>query len=426
VLAAAVLAVEPAPAASKPVAPAARLRAHRTRYYVIYTDLAGDDVREATARMTAMAEEYHRRTRGFAGRIRRRLPFYLFRREEDYRRAGGLPGSAGMYTGERLMAVAQGGTDEQLWHVVQHEGFHQFVHQVIGGAIPVWVNEGLAEYFGQGIWTGDGFVTGLIPPRRLARLQGFLRGGKVLPLADMLRMTTQEWNEALDPNGVDRGADRPRSPARTDYRMPPRDRSARVQYDQAWSMVHFLVHAEGGRHRKAFAGFLRDVSGGAAWNEAFSRRFGRNLAAFEQRYKAWWLGRRPDATWELYARAVVQTMTSFLARASSRGQNFTDAEAFFRAARSGELKSHPTQWLPPRLLNAMLLHARRYRGWSLDQRGKLPKLILRWPDGTVFTGTFERSRGLARDVKVTLTRPTTLRARAEAAAADGAAARAGK
>ena len=34
--------------------------------------------------------------------------------------------------------------------------------------MPTWLNEGLAEYFGEGIFTGDGFVTGVISPERLA------------------------------------------------------------------------------------------------------------------------------------------------------------------------------------------------------------------------------------------------------------------
>ena len=80
----------PAPAS------AADLKQYETRYYTIYTDLAPDVEREAAARMTRMAEEYHDRTRSFAGVIRHKFPFYLFRNEADYHAAGGMPGSAGV------------------------------------------------------------------------------------------------------------------------------------------------------------------------------------------------------------------------------------------------------------------------------------------------------------------------------------------
>src|SRR5689334_136755 len=62
----------------------ADLPSFETKYYVVYTDVAPDDAREAAARMTVMAEEYARRTRDFSGAIRSKFPFYLVRRQDDY------------------------------------------------------------------------------------------------------------------------------------------------------------------------------------------------------------------------------------------------------------------------------------------------------------------------------------------------------
>ena len=42
------------------------------------------------------------------------------------------------------MRDQDGHVGSRTWHVVQHEGFHQFVFAVIRGEIPTWVNEGLA------------------------------------------------------------------------------------------------------------------------------------------------------------------------------------------------------------------------------------------------------------------------------------------
>src|SRR5690242_10590675 len=82
------------------------LKTYETRYYVIRTDLNEEQAKEAAVRMTRMAEEYVRRTQGFSGKITQRLPFYLFRHEEDYEAAGGPAGTAGVFTGEKLMAWA--------------------------------------------------------------------------------------------------------------------------------------------------------------------------------------------------------------------------------------------------------------------------------------------------------------------------------
>lgn len=376
------------------------LKPHPTKYYVLYTDLAAPAAQEAAARMTAMAEEYRRRTRGFAGTIRKRLPFALYRRREDYYADGGVPGSSGAYHPRlhRLMAVAEHGLDDRLWHVIQHEGFHQFADMVIGGSLPTWVNEGLAEYFGHGLWTGDGFVTGVVPPSRLKRLQGHLRSRRIVPFMEMLLMTADEWRAALAP-GRD---EHDRDPA---GRNPSR---ATVNYDQAWSMVHFLVHGEAGKYRPGFSAMIRDVSRGGNWKHSFQRRLGRNVTAFQKRYTHFWLAQPAHPTWELYCKAVVQTLTSFLARSVSQGQPFESIDAFLREARGGRLRCHPAQHLPATLLNDALVRARRYSRWSLETAaGKLPKLILDTPQGRTFVGTFTCSAGKAADVQVAVSERRT-------------------
>ena len=167
-----------------------QLKCYDTRYYTIYTDIAPEDEKEAAIRMTRMAEEYHERTKSFSGVIRTRFPFYLFKSPTDYYAAGGMPGSAGVFMydqhGGKLMAVAGKKTSQDTWHVVQHEGFHQFAHAVIGGTMPIWLDEGLAEYFGESIFTGDGFVTGVIPPWRLSRLKTEIADKKLMALNDMM------------------------------------------------------------------------------------------------------------------------------------------------------------------------------------------------------------------------------------------------
>ncbi len=356
----------------------AKLRAYPTKYYVIHTDLDVETVREAAARLSAMAEEYHRRTKGFSGTIRKRLPFYLFNRRQDYFAAGGMEGTVGVFKGSSLMAVVpEGGRTSSLWQIVQHEGFHQFAHRVISANLPVWVNEGLAEYFELGIWTGDNYVTGVIPPRRLQRLKGMIQRDQVRAFREMITMTRHEWN------------------ADVQWR----------NYCQAWSMVHFLVHADGGKYQSAFADFINDIADGRPWRFAFAQRFGRDVKAFQKRYEQWWSSLDDNPTAEKYVLAVVQTLTSYLARALSQRQRFRDAEAFFQAARDGRLKFHPQQWLPPRLLSSALKRAKTLGQWSLI-KGRLGlAIVLTRPDGTTFTGTFTLRAKRVEEVEVRISRP---------------------
>lgn len=341
------------------------LKTFETRYYVIHTDLDPDAVRAAAVRMTAMAEEYHRRTRGFSGTIRRKLPFYLFRKARDYYDAGGAPGTGGFFTGRRLLVKAGNQPDKRTWHLVQHEGFHQFAHAVIRGRIPRWVNEGLAEYFAEAVFTGDGFVVGIVPPGRLARLKRQIKGAKLKPFTEIM----QRWDSKI----------------------------GMADYDQAWSMIHFLVHGDKGRYVRALSGFMNDIGRRLRYEQAWLRNFGRDVKGFEARWRSYWLNQRADPTRHLYTKAVVATMTSFFARAVSRQQEFGTFEDFFQAAQAGKLKVHQLDWLPPKLLSDALAKVRRSGEWSIERPPRrLPRLVCRSEDGTKLTGTF-----VVRDGRVT-------------------------
>ena len=372
-LAATARAETPKAAATKDKSPAP-MRRFKTRYYDLYTDLDDEAVREVATRMTAMAEEYARRIQGFGGRINRRLPFYLFSREEDYFKAGGPTNSRGIYLGTKLMAIADKGRDSRTWYLVQHEGFHQFLFAAMRREIPVWLNEGLAEYFSHGIWTGDGFVMGAVRGYRLLRIKLQIRLGRTLDLAELLEMSTETWMKEMSSRN----------------------------YDQVWSLVHFLINGEQGKYHKPFGKFLTDVGAGRPWGAAFTRHFGRDTKALQKRHDEWWLSLRLNATPQVYATATVQTLTSFLARAVAEKQKIKDFDDFRAKAGSGQLACRADQWLPPKLLAGALTASRRYRGWQLKRVGAYPSLVLTDKDGNVYTGTFLVRRGRAARVAVTM------------------------
>lgn len=348
-------------AAGWPVTAEPKLRKVESKYYTIHSDLDAETVREAQLRMEHMAEEYYQRTKSFSGRITKKLPFYLFSRPEDYYAAGGMPGTAGVYNGQRLMAIAGPQATRFTWHTVQHEGFHQFVHHVIGGEIPPWVNEGLAEYFGESIFTGDGFVSGVIPTRRLERIKRMIADGKAKGIGAMMRLQHGDWN--LELTGEN--------------------------YDQAWSMVHFLAHAENGRYQKPFTAFMKAVGGGADAQQAWDAHFGRGAGAFEAAWRKYWTELPEHPTADRYGEATVSILTSFLARAAAQRQKFVSAADFIEQAKAGTLQCGQADWLPASLLQVALPAAATAGKWSLDAGSKRqPRLILTTPDGLRFEGTF--------------------------------------
>ncbi len=359
------------------VSPAcAQLKKYDTPYYIIYTDIDADSEKEAAVRMTRMAEEYHQRTKDFSGQITQKFPFYLYRSAADYYAAGGLPGSAGVFGGSktnpRLMAIAGQKTTLSTWHTVQHEGFHQFAQAVIGGTMPPWMDEGLAEYFGESLFTGDGFVTGLVPPWRLARLQKLLTAGKLKSIQQIMLITPDQWRSEM----------------------------SIANYDQAWSMVHFLINGEQGKYQPAFASCIREISRGKTFEQAWLENFGA-ADGFEEKWKVYWLAQPPSPTSDLYTRTVLETLTSFLARSTAENQIFTSFGEFSAAARDGKLKMNPDDWLPPSLMKDSLAIADQYGPWELHlDSDRRPTLSVTTKDGRKMTGGYVLSEGRVKSVDV--------------------------
>jgi hypothetical protein len=350
------------------------LRPYESKYYVIHTDLPDVDAREAQARMTRMAEEYRNRTAEFSGQIKSRLPFYLYKDLQGYRAAGGAEKSGGYFDGEKLMAVTlrrgDGLIDPATWHIVQHEGFHQFAHAVIGGEIPMWADEGLAEYFGEGLFTGDGFVTGLIPQARLVRVRAALRDHQYRPLREFVAITREQWNARIEMK----------------------------DYDQAWSLVHFFAHGDEGRLQKPFNTFMREVGGGGDADQAFNRYL-KPIPRLEERWRDWWLALPDDPTTEGYARATLATLTSFLARAHARGQAFAGFDALIKTP-ADQIRQQEDDWLPPSLFTRAIEEAKGAEFVLVKSADRPPSIVATLKDGTRLAGRFAIKDGHPESVRV--------------------------
>jgi hypothetical protein len=343
---------------------ATNLLRYDTPSYTVFTDLPKDDAREACIRMDKMAREYRARTRDFAGNTGGPMPFYLYKHREDFLATGAPKNGAGYFNGRELVAMAPR-LDERAWHVIQHEGFHQFVYTVIRGDIPIWVNEGMAEYFGEAIYTGDGFVSGVIPQWRLERVRKAIAADKFKPLTEMMSLSHQQWNAEL----------------------------AVVNYDQGWAMVQFLAHGDNQKYQKPFGAFMSDVGAGKQWQKAWDDRFG-GTDGFEKAWREYWTKLPENPTIDLYAQANVATWTSYLARAFSQQQKFESFEALRDAGKKGELRFNSEDWLPASLLataledsEALIKHNYSYALASRTGE-RTPQLICTMPDGRQVIGRF--------------------------------------
>jgi hypothetical protein len=253
-----------------------------SRYYAIKTDLPLAEARTWARHLDAIYDEYATRLASLPPREPEELQVYIFATRDDYietmqrRFRINANGTGGMFfvvpnLGSGLAFWVESLPPQRIRHVIQHEGFHQFAYSRFGDDLPIWVNEGLAEFFGEAVPAGDAFVLGQSTPRVVETVRRAIEAERSIPFLTMVTMTHRQWNERV------------------------RTGDASLLYHQAWSMVHFLVYGHNAEYRDEFDQFLRLVNGGMLAEPAFIEVFGSNLDEFERVWKQYALAARPSS-----------------------------------------------------------------------------------------------------------------------------------
>jgi hypothetical protein len=284
------------------------------QHYRLFTDVEPELARDLARRLDAMHDEYTRRFNAFERQFDRKHDVFVFARKNDYAKLVGdrLPNTGGVFMPDRnLLAVyLEGQGRDTLRRTLQHEAFHQFAYDVISPAMPVWINEGIAQLFEEGIWTGERFVMEQVPPRRLRQLQADVENGRLERFEPFVSMDHRTW-------------------ARN---MRDRERGA-TQYNQAWAMVHFLVYAVDAKgqplYRKRFFDMLRHLNAGVEPIRAFTDAFGTNYQGFERRFLEYASKLSPTRE-SLYAEQM-EVLSDMTAELANQGTTFAEL---------GKLRSH--------------------------------------------------------------------------------------
>ncbi len=240
------------------------------KHYVLETDVVPDRAKFIGQLMDATGKEFDRRFAGFHGIVRKKPKLKVFASKERYveelkgaTSGGNVEFTSGVFCvrDETVYSYDSPGLESTL----KHECFHQFAHFVIGGTLPLWANEGLAEYFSAGVfdeWAGEMRLGG-VPTGRVLVLRDTWKTPDKLTIDELLQIGPLEWQHNLDdPRGA-------------------------AQYAQAWALCHFLVHGEGGKYEKYFDRFLRFIDGGLDGETAFKQAFGPDTKPLQAKYDAY-------------------------------------------------------------------------------------------------------------------------------------------
>ena len=312
----------------------------RSTHYIIHTDIADPDfVDDLAKRMDVMYGLYAEQLSEFRPPADAPpLPVYLFAQRSRYVTftwAAG-PNTAGLFVAGPhpfLTSYLGGQGRDALRRVLQHEAFHQFAYLTVSRHLPIWLNEGLAQVFEEGIWTGKSFLLGQVPPWRAGQLQFDANHFKLVPVATLVDVTPEAW---------------------ANVRRTDAARSA-LYYNQAWALAEFLTRGGNAAYRARSADLLRQLHvldfdtaaagpTGAVDPTAASRAFTScfpDLPGVQSAFDAWVFRLRPTDAGVLVERQT--TLGDFLITLRAAGRSFGSPDGLRKAVVDARWRIHYTR-----------------------------------------------------------------------------------
>ncbi len=218
-----------------------------TEHYRVVSDIDLKTCKLAADLLESSVRRFEARLRPLPAEDARRFPVYLFSGQAGYERylSEGLDvraeSTAGIYhLGLRQLLIWNLPDRTAMFETVRHEGLHQYLHRWIAEP-PVWLNEGLAEFYENAQFQRPPSQEIQLHPGHLETLRN--QRNTLPSLATFVR---------LEPAGF----------------YP----NAQLHYAQAWAFVHMLLTTTPER-RKLFDALLDAGAAGASASEAIERVF---------------------------------------------------------------------------------------------------------------------------------------------------------
>jgi hypothetical protein len=290
-----------------------------TAHYVIKTDMGPEAAQLFARHQEALFGELYKRMAGNkAGSVQiPRGTVLVVGSKETYLSMVGpeAKGTQGLFDPNKNQISVWGSNDEtdRTLETLRHEGTHQFVRQCIGSKCPLWLNEGLAEFFERAQFVGGQLQVGQAPAYLVRELQRALAEDRLLPVPDMLAITHETWAAAVKDESKDAG----------------------LQYAEAWAMVHFLQGADNNKYQGPFIQYIWHLGRGRSSKDAWDLAFGGGIAAFEKRFREYIKDLQP--TGGKSCRSNLSILASFLAAYPAGAPMPADIVAYRQALLDGKI-----------------------------------------------------------------------------------------
>ncbi|MEK7467576.1 MAG: DUF1570 domain-containing protein [Planctomycetota bacterium] len=184
-----------------------------------------------------------------------RMTVKLFGKDEEfqsYAAANGVGGAAAYFSPMQnelcgYKTVSQG--KSLSIHIMYHEAMHQYLHALFGEEvrIPIWLNEGMAEYFFGGNFNdATGRFTIGLNKERIDTIRQACRDGSFVPLAKLFKYTQGQYYA-----------------------------NAGLCYAQGWSVAYFMWTTPDPKYKGVIEEFMKKLRQTKDADEAFKSSFGK-------------------------------------------------------------------------------------------------------------------------------------------------------
>jgi tetratricopeptide (TPR) repeat protein len=269
----------------------------------------------------------------------------VFKSDSSYKPFKVNPNVAGYFQpGEDVNYItltSEKSSDDQPYRTIFHEYVHLLVENTLGGTVPLWFNEGLAEYYSTFDINDDNrkVILGDLVRNHVL----YLREQKLLPLRTLFAV---------------------------DHKSPYYNEGSKMNifYAESWMLTHYLLQGESQKRRPQLARFVDLVRSNITVDEAFQQAFQISLDAFEKDFKSYVQGGKYMATSVTFEKKL-----DFDAQMQSAPVTEGEAQAYLgdlllHTRRFNDAESHLQQALT---LNPQLSMAQASFGMLRVRQGRL-------------------------------------------------------
>jgi len=230
----------------------------RSKNFLLVGNASEKEIKQVGVRLEQFREVFSRLFTG--ANVKSPVPttVIVFKSDSSYRPFKPIPNVSGYFqpgpdVNYITLTTEHRGVEQNTFNIIFHEYTHLLVNATSGN-VPVWFNEGLAEYYSTFSITDDQKVALGMP---ISNHVFLLRERKMLPLRALFQV---------------------------DHKSPEYNERAKqsIFYAESWALMHYLIQSKEGQRLKEMGKFLDLMNANVPMEEAFQKAFSMTFAEMEK------------------------------------------------------------------------------------------------------------------------------------------------